>query len=273
MLQFGVSIDPRADALASHLEVARAADRLGVDLVGIQDHPYNVRLLDTWTLITWLAARTERVRFWPNVANLPLRPPAMLAKAAASLDLLTGGRVEVGLGAGAFWTGIRAMGGPARTPGESVAALEEAIEVMRLVWSDRPAARFHGRYYSLDGFRPGPHPAHPIGIWLGAYKPRMLELTGRLADGWSVSTFYESDDGIARLSAAVTAAAERAGRDPRSIRRNLNIGGTVEAPEPLASRLRRLVETAGIDTITFWPEADPVEQLERFMTEVAPALR
>ena len=88
----------------------RAADEGGIDLVGIQDHPYQWRYVDTWTLIAWLAARTERIRFFPDVANLPLRPPAVLAKAAASLDVLSGGRVELGLGAGAFWEAIGADG-------------------------------------------------------------------------------------------------------------------------------------------------------------------
>ena len=78
-------------------------------------------------LLAAVAARTRRVVLFPDVANLPLRPPAMMAKAAGSLDLLSGGRFELGLGAGGFWDAIKAMGGPARTPAESVSALEEAI--------------------------------------------------------------------------------------------------------------------------------------------------
>jgi alkanesulfonate monooxygenase SsuD/methylene tetrahydromethanopterin reductase-like flavin-dependent oxidoreductase (luciferase family) len=97
------------------------ADELGLDLIGIQDHPYQWRFLDTWSLIGDLLARTERIRFFPDVANLPLRGPAMMAKQAASLDVLAGGRFELGLGAGAFWEAIGAAGGSAarrasRTP-------------------------------------------------------------------------------------------------------------------------------------------------------------
>ena len=124
--------------------IARVADETGLDLVAIQDHPYQRAFLDTWTLLASLAPRTERVRFFPDVANLPLRPPAMLAKAAATLDVLSDGRVELGLGAGAFWEGIRALGGPTRNPGEAVAALEEAIQVIRLIWSGRRGVRFAG---------------------------------------------------------------------------------------------------------------------------------
>src|SRR3954462_5427354 len=121
-LLVGVFVVPDAADPAQTLAQIEAADAGGLDLVGIQDHPYQRRFLDTWTLLSYAAARTGRIRLVPDVANLPLRPPAaptppppppaVLAKAAASLDLLTGGRVELGLGAGAFWEAIGAMGGP-----------------------------------------------------------------------------------------------------------------------------------------------------------------
>jgi alkanesulfonate monooxygenase SsuD/methylene tetrahydromethanopterin reductase-like flavin-dependent oxidoreductase (luciferase family) len=114
-LEFGASVAPLADP-PDFVKRVVAADRAGLDLVGIQDHPYQRRFLDTWTLISTLVPVTEQVRFFPDVASLPLRPPALLAKAAASLDVLSGGRVEVGLGAGAFWEAIEAMGGPAGVP-------------------------------------------------------------------------------------------------------------------------------------------------------------
>ena len=89
-LEFGVSVEPLADPPDWAARIAMAADRAGLDLVGIQDHPYQRRFLDTWTLIATLVPVTEDVRFFPDVANLPLRPPAMLAKAAASLDVISG---------------------------------------------------------------------------------------------------------------------------------------------------------------------------------------
>ena len=127
-LEFGVSVEPLADPPEWAARVAVAADRAGLDLVGIQDHPYQRRFVETWTLICTLVPLTERIRFFPDVASLPLRPPAMLAKAAASLDVLSGGRVEMGLGAGAFWDAIVAMDGPRRSPGEAVRSVEEAIK-------------------------------------------------------------------------------------------------------------------------------------------------
>src|SRR3954470_21165007 len=94
---FGIFPVPSADDRDDVVSQVLAADRAGLDLVGIQDHPYQRRFLDTWSLIPYLAARTERVRFFPDVANLPLRPPAVMAKAAATIDLLSGGRFELGL--------------------------------------------------------------------------------------------------------------------------------------------------------------------------------
>src|SRR5487761_951330 len=160
-VRFGLFINPIAVAEHS-LGVAVLADDLGFDLLGLQDHPYQSRFLDAWTLLTAMAMRTKRIRVFPDVANVPLRPPAILAKAAASLDLLTNGRVELGLGAGGSFEAIKAIGGPMRTRAESVEALEEAIEVIRLMWSGRRGVRFDGKHYQLAGVNAGPAPAHPI---------------------------------------------------------------------------------------------------------------
>src|SRR5947208_8639450 len=149
---FGVSLTPSARNSEQLLHLARVADASGLDLLAVQDHPYNPEFLDTWTLLSVLGGQTEHIRLVSDVSPLPLRPPAMLAKAAASLDLLTGGRVELGIGAGALWDGIAAYGGPRRTPGEAVEALAEALEVMRRLWQARPDRQpvgFAGRHYPL----------------------------------------------------------------------------------------------------------------------------
>src|SRR5215216_5486722 len=146
-LEFGANADPLVDEPNHAAAVARLADTMGLDFVAIQDHPYNRRFLDTWTLLATLIPQTSRLRFFPDVVDLPLRPPAMLAKAAATLDVLSGGRVELGLGAGAFWDAIRAYGGPVRSPREAVEALEEAVQVIRLMWSGQRGVRLEGRHY------------------------------------------------------------------------------------------------------------------------------
>jgi alkanesulfonate monooxygenase SsuD/methylene tetrahydromethanopterin reductase-like flavin-dependent oxidoreductase (luciferase family) len=281
-LEFGASIEPLAKPPDWAARIAKAADRAGLDLVGIQDHPYQRRFLDTWTLISTLVPVTERVRFFPDVANLPLRPPAMLAKAAASLDVLSGGRVEMGLGAGAFWDAVAAMDGPRRSPSEAVRSIEEAIKVMRLVWSDERSLRFDGEFYSLDGMRPGPHPVHPIGIWVGAYGPRMLGLIGRLADGWVPSLGYSPPEKLPEMQARIDDAAEGAGREPGEIRRAYNVNGRIGpesdgllegAVSKWVEGLTRLTLELGMDTYIYWPSADHVRQIEVFASEVVPAVR
>src|SRR2546423_7412407 len=131
---FGLNIDPSAKNLELAYNLARLADSTKLDFISIQDHPYNANFFDTWTLLTFLGARKQHVRLLTNVVNLPLRPPAMLAKAAATLDILTNGRVELGLGAGGYWGGIVSYGGTQRAPGEAGSALEEGITVMRILW-------------------------------------------------------------------------------------------------------------------------------------------
>ena len=281
-LEFGISFEPLADPPDFAARIAGAADRAGLDLVGIQDHPYQRRFLDTWTLIATLVPQTGNIRFFPDVANLPLRPPAMLAKAAASLDVLSGGRVEVGLGAGAFWDAVVGMGGPRRSPGEAVRAIDEAIRVMRLVWSEERSLRFEGEFYSLRGMRPGPRPVHDIGVWVGAYGPRMLDLIGRLADGWVPSFGYSPPERLPGMHERIDEGAAAAGRDPREIRRAYNLSGLVGAggDGPLDGPASRWVETLtglalehGMDTFIFWPSEDHERQAEIFATEVAPAVR
>jgi alkanesulfonate monooxygenase SsuD/methylene tetrahydromethanopterin reductase-like flavin-dependent oxidoreductase (luciferase family) len=293
-VQFGISVVPATETLERIGELVRAADQGALDLVGIQDHPYQSHFLDTWSLIPTLLAKTDRISFFTDVANLPLRPPAVMAKAAASLDVLSGGRFELGIGAGAFPEVAASMGGPRRTPGESVEALEEAIEVIRLMWSSERVVSLQGKYYRLDGAHPGPRPSHPIGIWVGAFKPRMLRLVGRKADGWLPSLGVLSRDELRAGNELIDATAEKAGRDPRSIRRLINLQGLIgeqQAPprsslpvgylagEPLAGPPEWWVETLtgfiadGFDTFVFWPVDTAPDQVELLACEVVPRLR
>ena len=228
-LLFGTFLTPSAADASEVVELARLTEQVGLDLVTVQDHPYQPRFLDTWTLLTWIAASTSRVRLAPNVANLPLRPPAVLARSAASLDLLSGGRVELGIGAGAFWDAIEANGGPRRSPGEAVAALEEAMTGIRALWAPSGGVRLDGAHYPLLGAKAGPAPAHEIGLWVGAYKPRMLRLVGRLADGWLPSAGYAPPDALAAMNRTIDEAAREAGRDPARVRRLYNIDPSFDA--------------------------------------------
>jgi alkanesulfonate monooxygenase SsuD/methylene tetrahydromethanopterin reductase-like flavin-dependent oxidoreductase (luciferase family) len=282
-LEFGYFLIPTsADAELSR-ELARRADELGLDLIGIQDHPYQWRYLETWTLIGDLLARTERIRLFSDVANLPLRNPALIAKQAASLDVLSGGRFELGLGAGAFWEAIGAMGGPVRSTREALESLEEAIRIIRAFWSGERTISFEGKHYSVKGLHPGPAPAHPIGIWLGVGRPRSLGLTGRLADGWVPSLSWATPDLVPAFMRRIDDGAVEAGREPAEIRRLYNVSGRIVdgpvsglldgPPDHWVETLGGFARDLGFDTFILWTSDDPLEQLGRFMQEVVPALR
>jgi alkanesulfonate monooxygenase SsuD/methylene tetrahydromethanopterin reductase-like flavin-dependent oxidoreductase (luciferase family) len=283
-LLFGSFITPGNADPERVVALAQLSERVGLDLATFQDHPYQPSFLDTWTLLSWVAARTETIRLAPNVVNLPLRPPAVLARSVASLDLLSGGRVELGLGSGAFWDAIEAMGGRRLTPGQGVDALREAIGVIRALWDtgDRSRVDLPGEYYPVAGAKRGPAPAHPVGIWLGAYKPRMLRLTGERADGWLPSLAYLSslqdlDDANARIDDAAT----DAGRAPSAVRRLLNVGGQLSprrSPNLLAGPPEQWVEQlAGLvlehGTSAFIVSGDDPTLLATVGQEIAPAVR
>jgi alkanesulfonate monooxygenase SsuD/methylene tetrahydromethanopterin reductase-like flavin-dependent oxidoreductase (luciferase family) len=276
-LEFGVFLGPDAAAGTRALELAQLTDVLGYDLVTVQDHPYQAKHLDALTLLAMVAARTSAVRVAPNVANLPLRPPAVLAQAIASLDVLSDGRAELGLGAGAFWDAIVAAGGPRRTPGEAVEALEEAIAVIRGVWglAGNRSVDVDGSHYTVKGLHAGPSPLHDVQIWLGALKPRMLRLTGRLADGWLPSLGRVTPENLAALNEVIDEAAENAGRGPLAVRRMLNVFGGHEylrgSTSHMAERLAALTLDHG--TSTFILGTDDPDELRRFAAEVAPAVR
>jgi alkanesulfonate monooxygenase SsuD/methylene tetrahydromethanopterin reductase-like flavin-dependent oxidoreductase (luciferase family) len=275
MTRLGVFVVPDASDPELTVDQLVAADRAGLDLVGVQDHPYQRRFFDTWTLLSYVAARTARITLLPDVINLPLRRPAVLAKAAASLDVLSGGRVELGLGAGAFWEGVEAMGGPRRMPGESVEALEEAMRIMRSFLDMDQSVRFEGRHYSAAGAKPGPPPLHRIGLWVGAYRPRMLRLTGRLGDGWlpSVGGSYLPEDGVAERQRVIDEAARRAGRDPGEIVRAANVALRDSSAWFDAERVADFADRLRFDALLVsTPDDDPLAFIEA-LGATAAALR
>jgi alkanesulfonate monooxygenase SsuD/methylene tetrahydromethanopterin reductase-like flavin-dependent oxidoreductase (luciferase family) len=275
-LNLGIFVVPDATDPEATVERILDAELAGLDLVGVQDHPYQRRFFDTWTLLCYAAGRTERIRLVPDVINLPLRLPSVLAKSAASLDVLSGGRVELGIGAGSFWDAVAAMGGPRRTAKESVDALEEAIAILRAFWSGERSVSVVGEHYRVEGAKPGPPPAHPIGLWIGAYGPRMLRLTGRLGDGWLPTlggNFIRPED-APPMHAAVDEGARRAGRDPVQIERAVNVAALGGGPETWTDRLAGIVTDLGFSTlIVGLPGDDPVTFIRRLGEDVAPRLR
>jgi alkanesulfonate monooxygenase SsuD/methylene tetrahydromethanopterin reductase-like flavin-dependent oxidoreductase (luciferase family) len=197
--------------------------------------------------------------------------------AVPSLDVLSGGRVELGLGAGAFWDAVEAMGGPRRTPKESVDALEEAVSILRAFWSGERSLRFDGEHYRVHGAHPGPPPAHRVGIWLGAYGPRMLRLTGRLADGWlpSLGGRYLSADDVPSRHKAIDEAARAADRSPAEIERAVNVMSVDPDPRRAADELARIVAELRFTTLLVGvpSDGDAVDFTRRLGEDIAPRVR
>jgi alkanesulfonate monooxygenase SsuD/methylene tetrahydromethanopterin reductase-like flavin-dependent oxidoreductase (luciferase family) len=291
--QFGIFLDPTVNFSDPRepFRLAKIADEGGLDLLTIQDHPYQGRFYETWTLLTALAVSTERIHVSPNVANLPLRLPAVLAKQAATLDILTNGRVELGIGAGGFWDAIIAYGGTRREPAQAYSAFNDALHILRGMWDNTARSfTYHGEIYRVKGAHSGPTPAHRIPIWVGALGPRMLRLSGRMADGILLSMPYVPPEKTRHSNALIDEGAAEAGRSPDTIRRGYNVSGlirsgagsdggitpnnTVDGTAGFwADTLTNLYNEYRQDTFIFWGGGDVANQIEIFAKEVAPAVK
>lgn len=280
-LLFGVSVHASTQPDRHVVDLAVLSEEVGLDIFSVPDHPYEPELFDGNALLAYIAARTERIRLMHNLANLPLRPPALLARAAASLDILSGGRFELGLGAGALWDAIAGVGGPRRSPAQAVAALEEAYQVIRALWTPGPPVTFDGEHYRLENAVPGPFPVHGIKIWNGAYQPRMLRLTGRISDGWLPSSPYLPPQALAVGNGIIDEAAAQAGRSPADVRRMYNIAGDFDqvgdgflrGPAKVwIEQLADLALTEGMSMFFLYLPQTP-DQVRWFATEVVPGVR
>jgi probable F420-dependent oxidoreductase len=282
-VRFGISLSTSAAPGADVAADARAAEALGFDLVTVSDHLAGTHpTFETWTVLTWAAASTRRILLATTVLGLPYRPPAVTAKMAESLDRLSGGRLILGLGAGASNEEFASFGLPVRTPHEKVEALEEAIRIVRGLWSE-PRFSFEGTHYRVRDAPLEPKPARPVPIWTGSYGPRSLDVTGRLADGWNPSMAYAPPEVVTGMRDQVRRAAEGAGRDPDAITCAYNVSVDLRegrppdprviagAPEHVAERLAAFVGL-GFSTICFWVRGGG-EARERVASEVVPAVR
>ncbi|MDP9341560.1 MAG: LLM class flavin-dependent oxidoreductase [Actinomycetota bacterium] len=284
-LLFGVSINQSAAPDADPVAEARRAEDLGFDFVSVTDHLHGTRPThETWTLLTWIAASTARVGLVTDVLGLPYRAPSVMAKMAASLDLLSGGRLTLGLGAGGSDEEFLGYGLPLRSPGEKIEALAEAIEILRGMWTT-PSSTFQGKHFRTEGAELEPKPDRPILIWLGTYGNRALELTGRAADGWIPSYPFAPPDVVPQKMERIRRAAEAAGRDPTALTYAYNVGVRVDeqatprpgrmvsgGPDRVAEALAGFARI-GFTAFNLWPVGDTAEQQERLAREVVPIVR
>lgn len=263
-LRFGVLGTDDADVA----DQARQAEALGYDIFALSDHLHGRRpTLEPWTALTWAAAATEKIVMLTDVLGLPYREPPVLAKMAETLDRLSGGRLILGLGNGGYEPEFEAFGLATRTPGQKVAALGEAIEILRALWSGRPTTLGKDHYRLADAVI-APPPEHPIPIWVGSYGPRSLAQTGALADGWLPSIQRLELDQAAAMKKLVVEAAASAGRDPGDLSYacNLQVGssdaGTV-------ARQLRDIAALGFDTVVVAGLTDRRSR-EQFAREIVP---
>lgn len=281
----GVAVDLMASRTARAIEITQLAEHYRADFVSVPDHPYVAGELDTWTMLATLAARTQHVGVVSNVTSLPLRPPVMLAKTAVSLQVLSAGRVALGIGAGVAPTA--SFGAPPWNPGAAVSALDEAVRLVRelVAPTDGPAS-YDGTIYQAPEAPFGPIPATPVPIWIGAFGPRMLALTGRYSDAWLPTNYYLDLADVPAMQRRIDAAAENTGRDPWDVLRIFNVMGTISGTASTENG-RRLVgpasfwvdalsdyhERLGFDSFTFWPVAGHrATQVAQFFEEVRPQL-
>ena len=284
-VQFGINVSTSAENGADPVADARRAEELGYDFVSASDHPGGTSPnYETWTMLCFIAAATSRIKLATRVLGVPHRHPAMVAKMAESLDRLSGGRLVLGLGGGSGDDEHRAFGLGVRSPKDKTDGLEEAVRIIRGLWSE-PGFTFTGRLYHTDAAAIEPRPDRPIPIWLGTFAPRSLALTGRLADGWIPSLGYAPPDEVVGMRERIVEAAEQAGRDPSEITCVYNMeirvdeGADTEpdvvsgSADAVAERLAGFREL-GFSAFNFMPTGPrPEEQAELLATEVIPAVR
>ena len=284
-LQFGLDVTTSAAPDADPVGAALRAESLGFDFVSASDHPSSAHpTLETWTLLSWIAGRTTRLRVATRVLAVPNRPPAVLAKMAETLDRMSGGRLILGLGGGYADPEFRAFGLRVPSARDKVDGLEEAIRITHGLWAE-PAFTFHGKHYRTNAAELEPKPNRHIPIWLGTLGPRALDLTGRLADGWIPSLELAPPERVPALRDRILAGAGKASRNPAEITLAYNLevrvgepadapshvvtGSTGEVAEQLVGFTR-----LGFSAMNFQPWGPGRgEQIERLATEVIPAVR
>ena len=236
-LVFGFGAHTGIDDGPALLRLAQQADRDGLDLFSLSDHPYLGDRLDAYAAIGFLLGRTQRLAGFANVTNLPTRPAPMLARTVTSLSALSGGRIVLGMGAGGLWDRIADLGVPRLAPGAAVDAFEEAIVLIKLLSGGGPPVTYQGRYYRVNQIEPAPAPAPEV--WTGSVGPKSLAATGRVADGWIPGHAADWLSERYRTSRPVIdEAAAAVGRDPGEIRTVFNFPGRITERPLTATRNR-----------------------------------
>jgi probable F420-dependent oxidoreductase len=272
------------------VDLAGRAEELGIDSVWVHDHVFNVGHVfdriggkpyyEPLTLLSFVAARTRRVRLGTSVLVLPYHNPVRLAKVAATLDVLSGGRLLMGVGVGLIEKEIRAMGSPYAERG---AFTDEAIAVMRALWTqDEP--KFEGKFTRFDGMKFSPKPLQKpsIPVVIGGVSRHAIRRAARLGDGWQPLGL--APDALGQGMADLREAARAAGRDAATIPVSIamSLAAARAGRHALGTKPAEIIKNAkayaghGVDTLivsanTSEPR-EAMSALEMIARDVVPAL-
>lgn len=284
-IPFGLNVPTAVAGDTDPVAFARRAEELGFDFVSASDHPGSGQpTYETWTMLAWIAAGTSRIGVATRVLGVPWRHPALTAKMAETLDRLSRGRLILGLGGGASPAEFRSFGITPRTPQDTIDGLEEAVWLVRGLWT-QPRLSFDGRLYRTENAGLEPKPSRPIPIWLDTFGNRALAVTGRLADGWIPSYDMAPPRRAKVMRERILDAAAEAGREAEDITCVYNIEIHVGEEDvgrpgvmwgPSEAIIERLLEctTIGFRAFNFiLVGRDHREQAERIAGEVMPALQ
>lgn len=282
----GVNVSTSASDDAKPVADAIRAEALGYDFISANDHPCGSQpSFELWTMLTWIAAKTTRIKVASRVLGVPYRAPAMVAKMAESLDRFSNGRLILGVGGGSSDEEFQAFGlRVPSSPKEKIEGLEEAVQIIRGLWSSSEFT-FKGKHHHTDHADLEPKPDHHIPIWLGTFGKHSLAVTGRVADGWIPTFSMAGPDDIPEMRERIFEAARGAGRDPNAITLVYNVdfriddlavpesGVVTGSPEQIAEQLISFAGL-GFSAMNFSPSGDgPEEQVERLAREVLPSVR
>jgi alkanesulfonate monooxygenase SsuD/methylene tetrahydromethanopterin reductase-like flavin-dependent oxidoreductase (luciferase family) len=282
---YGVKTSPMHVSYDDIQRVWREADEIPeIRDAWLWDHflplagPKDGDVLEGWTLLSALAAQTTRLRLGLLVTSNRVRPPAVLGKIASTLDVISNGRLTMGLGVGGTQQPgpnpaveeYAAYGLTLVPPGEGVDRLGETIQILRGMWTEE-VFDFHGRYYALEQNRNRPKPVQPAGppLLIGGWGNRMMGLIAQYADIWNISGPPHADFGfLADRVRRLDAECERIGRDPVTISRSLQQIVSYDDPAGTRAIIRRAVGLGFDHIVLSLPRPYPARAVKWLVDEI-----
>jgi F420-dependent oxidoreductase-like protein len=284
-MKLGVIVSPAAGWSYTELrDLARSAEKSGFASFWVSDHFFggpggtpDRNCLEAWTLLAALARDTTKIRLGVLVAAVQYRNPALQAKMAASVDHISGGRLEFGVGAGWKEDEYRAYGYDFPSPGDRVDQLREGLEITRRLWQD-DRATYHGTHYRIDDAvcapKPTQRPRPPI--WIGGSGPRVMRLAARYADGFDLGKHGVggadlTPDEMAASFRELDAAERTAKREQRLDRSHWSSSALEDDPKPLIGKIRAYAGVGLDQYLCAFPKDRAAEMIGRSREELIPA--